>query len=83
MERIVKNFKYLIYILVIMAVEILKYKVEQVKENFHNNYLPWGILVPLYPLKRSGHPTNQFSKYIWFKNKLWYFLKNTVELNKI
>lgn len=40
MERIVKNFKYLIYILVIIAVEILKYKVEKVKENFHNNYLP-------------------------------------------
>lgn len=64
-----------------MAVEVLKYKVEQVKGNFHNNDVPWGILVSVYPLKRSGHHSNQFSEYMWFKNKLQYFLKNTVELN--
>lgn len=34
-----------------MAVEILKYKVEQIKENFHNNYMPQGILVSLYQLE--------------------------------
>lgn len=51
----------IIYILAIVAVEILKYKVEEVKGNFHGNYMPWGILVSLHPLKRSGHHSNQFS----------------------
>lgn len=39
MERIVKNFRYLTYLLSTVAVEILKYKVKQIKENFHSSYM--------------------------------------------
>lgn len=80
MERIVKNFRYVHAHISHSGCWILKYKVKQIKENFHSNYMLWEVH---YIHSRSGHHSEQLSKDIWFKNKLQYFSKDAVELNWI